>query len=94
MNDCVAAQAGLAPTLSPRPFPPRRARKGANCRMWPVVLPSDSGAPSVVDGLVMVGDQTDWLVAGGQSQTDRTVAGSEVNSTLTPIVPIVCEVPA
>jgi len=28
----------LSPTLSPRPFPPRRAGKGANSRMWPCVF--------------------------------------------------------
>jgi hypothetical protein len=28
----------LAPTLSPRPFPPRRAGKGANSHIWPTLL--------------------------------------------------------
>jgi hypothetical protein len=28
----------VAPTLSPRPFPPRRAGKGANSRIWPTLF--------------------------------------------------------
>jgi hypothetical protein len=28
----------LTPTLSPRPFPPRRAGKGANSHIWPRLL--------------------------------------------------------
>jgi hypothetical protein len=31
----------VPPTLSPRPFPPRRAGKGANSHIWPTLLRQD-----------------------------------------------------
>jgi hypothetical protein len=37
-NCRIAEFKDLSATLSPRPFPPRRAGKGANSRIWPTLF--------------------------------------------------------
>ena len=65
-----------SPTLSPRPFPPRRAGKGANSPIWQTLL--NEVLPAVRQ---WAGSQADgWLGYGERARN---------NVTLTPIVPIV-----
>ena len=62
-----------SPTLSPRPFPPRRAGKGANSPIWQTLL--NEVLPAVRQ---WAGSQADgWLGYGERARN---------NVTLTPIV--------
>ena len=90
MRDCVAAQAGSAPALSPRPVPPRQPRMGASSPMWPVVLPNDKAAPGAVR--VMDRGRIDWQMDGVQVPQLRGVDIYQINVRLTPIFSPICPV--
>jgi hypothetical protein len=69
--------ASLTPTLSPRPFPPRRAGKGANSRIWPRLLTEDVQAVSPVASCQFV----KRLASQQRSPTTAVLAGGQTACT-------------